>query len=118
MIVTKEQFKEIINLHKTFNDELDKISETLFGNSYSSLIECKFAESANIMFDKFIEILLTEEGEDLLYWWIYEDVDKIIYYKTPDTLFEKGKEESRSVESFDNLWDYMIENKSVYFNGE
>lgn len=42
------------------------------------LYESPLCNSADFIFQAWLEQLTNEEGQDLIYWWIFEDVDKII----------------------------------------
>jgi len=48
---------------------------------------------------KMISLNLEITDEDLLFWWLYEDVEKVVYIDDGD--------KSIKVESLDELWDYI-----------
>lgn len=96
-MILQEDLKRIINLQQEFVKEWDK-------NSVLN-IESKLYDIPLIMFDTCINSVLTETGADLLFWWLYEDVDKIIYLK---------ENKRRDVNKLDDLLDYMYENSRDY----
>jgi hypothetical protein len=40
--------------------------------------ETPLCESADTIFQAWLEQILNEEGQDLVYWWLFEEVDKVI----------------------------------------
>lgn len=104
MIIFKE-FKEAV-------DSVSKIND--FNDEFYNLHKIDISETDAIqegwrLFDIFIESHFTDEGSDLIFWWMYEDVPKIIYQ---DTIF--GKVET-NIEDIEDLWKYLISDKEVYF---
>jgi len=95
--MTKEQFVKRMNLIQNFHSE----QQTLAG-----LID-KITDGYNVVTigDYLVSELINMIEEDLDYkdilgWWFYEDVDKVIYYK----------EKEISVRTLEELYDYMIDN--------
>lgn len=86
-------FSKGIKQHQDFNTYLNKLKD-----SGLDLFETDLIEKAYAIFDTWIESILNEEGQDLIYWWLFEDVDKIIY--------EDGKDDI-SVEKLEDLYTYM-----------
>ena len=72
-MILREDLKRIINLQQEFVEEWDK-------NPVLN-IESRLYDVPLIMFDTCMNSVLTETGSDLLFWWLYENVDKIIYLK-------------------------------------
>lgn len=118
-MITKEIFKKIIDLDQTFKNGIERIETAISGSPYSisGLWESDWVLAHEKMFDTFLNSYFTENGIDLLYWWLYEDVDKIICQKINSDLFEDEKEIEFDVNSIDNLWNYMIKYKEDYFIG-
>lgn len=116
-MITKEIFKEIIDLDQIFKKGIERIETAIGGEPYSisGLWESDWVMAHEKMFDTFIQSYFTEIGQDLIYWWLYESVDKIIYQKIDSNLFEDKKEIQFDVNSIDDLWDYMIKYKEDYF---
>ena len=73
--MTKEQFIKRMNLIQNFQSEQQTLS---------------------VLIDK-----ITEGYNDILAWWLYEDVDKVIY----------DKDKEISVRTLEELYDYIIKNK-------
>ncbi len=96
MKITKEQFikaiSQIQNLHSqqdTLNKLIDKLTD---GFSVVDIGNYVVEELINM-----ININLDLEDKDLLGWWLYEDVEKIIYIDDKPV----------KVETLDELWDYI-----------
>lgn len=90
-------FDNGIKQYQYFNNHLEKLKEDGL-----NLYDTDLIDKAYRMFDTWIETILNEEGQDLMYWWLFEDVDKILY--------EEG-EPNISVEDIKDLYDYMQSNK-------
>ena len=92
----REDFKDCIR-------KLEAIAE--LGNKLSDLkietIECKELYYADEIFFKWVKDEFGEAGEDLVSWWLYEEVDKIVY--------EKDGTET-NLEDIDALYTYLLEN--------
>ena len=92
----REDFKDCIR-------KLEAIAE--LGNKLSDLkietIECKELYYADEIFFKWVKDEFGEAGEDLVSWWLYEEVEKIVYE-------EDGTE--TNLEDIDALYTYLLEN--------
>lgn len=95
-MILQEDLKRIINLQQEFVKEWDK-------NPVLN-IESRLYDVPLIMFDTCINSVLTETGADLLFWWLYENVDKIIY-------LEDGSE--IDLTNLDDLLDYLYKESYV-----
>ena len=106
-MVSKKLLKDTIQL---FNSIRTTLEITEMENS-------GFADKIYQLFDNFIETFgFTDEGSDLFYWWMYEDVEKVIYEKPEPDLFNNSEEKIEvKVETIDELWDYMTKNNEIYF---
>lgn len=95
-MILQEDLKRIINLQQEFVKEWDK-------NPVLN-IESRLYDVPLIMFDTCINSVLTETGADLLFWWLYEDVDKIIYLKDGSEI---------DLTNLDDLLDYLYKESYV-----
>jgi len=109
-MITKEEFIKYLNEWKSFETSIDAIGICVFANEYS-VWETKFADAAGKMLDIFINSHFTEEGSDLINWYLFESVQKTI--TIPETLFEPSKK--ISLESLDDLWDFLKSDSKIYF---
>lgn len=97
-----EDFKHLIDHKIKFDNDLELI-ERLTG---IHLIDSDLITDSYNIFDSAIALSFTEEGQDLVFWWLYEDVPKIIYIE----------ETKIDVEDIEDLWNYMMDDKETYFN--
>ena len=97
-----EDFKHLIDHKIKFDNDLELI-ERLTG---IRLIDSDLITDSYNIFDAAIALSFTEEGQDLVFWWLYEDVPKIIYIE----------ETKIDVENIEDLWNYMMDDKETYFN--
>lgn len=95
-MILQEDLKRIINLQQEFVKEWDK-------NPVLN-IESRLYDVPLIMFDTCINSVLTETGADLLFWWLYENVDKIIYLKDGSEI---------DLTNLDDLLDYLYKESYV-----
>lgn len=117
-MLSKELFVKFINNYKTFDSAFERIEEAIYGKKYySNLYEFDFYEAVGGMLDNFLDSHFTLEGSELVSWWLFEDVEKIIYEKAKETeFFDEFKEDKEvSVETIDELWDYMEKHRADYF---
>ena len=96
----KENFVKAIELMKAFNDKVDLLSDNL----NIDIIESDFYSIPAQLFDNFIESVCTEDGAELVFWWMYEDVEKVIYES------DESSEKVYHLDTVDNLFNYMCQN--------
>jgi len=90
--VNKEAFIKTINKYKQFIDASDKLNDLGI-----DLSEGPITDAIDAIFDAWLAEFLNEEDIDIIYWWLFEDVDKIIY---------DGDEEI-NVEDIEDLYNYL-----------
>lgn len=102
-MMTKEQFIKRMALIQNFHSEQETLSALIYkitdGYNVVTMGDSLISELLNIIEDD----LGVGKNDDLIAWWLYEDVDKIIYH---------GDEEI-SVRALSELYDYIVnENKT------
>jgi len=90
--VDKESFIKTINKYKQFIDTSNKLYDLGI-----DLCEGVISDSIDTIFDAWLVEFLNEEDIDTIYWWLFEDVDKIIY----------DGDEKINVEKIEDLYDYL-----------
>ena len=98
--MTKEQFVKQINLMQSFNAKVDQLND--FG---INIVDTPLFDIPAQMFDNFIDSACTDEGADLVFWWMYEDVEKVIFEHD-----EEGNEKKIPLETVYQLYEYLDEN--------
>lgn len=96
----REVFVEQLNFMQSFNTKIDQLKDLGI-----DLINSDLYELPAKMFDNFIYSICTEEGSDLVFWWLYEDVEKV--------LIENDKK--ITLNTVYQLYDYLTENKLFNF---
>lgn len=96
----RELFAKQINLMKSFNHKIDQIRD--FG---IDLVETPLFDIPAQMFDNFVDSVCTDEGADLVFWWMYEDVEKVIFEKIGE-----GEEQKIPLETVYQLYEYLDKN--------
>ena len=113
-MITKKEFCEFIKSYQEFQDNIDKFDMAITGKNYPTILfETNWYEANGKMLDIFLDSHFTEEGCELITWWLFEDLDHIIY-ETPD-LFSQGQKVEYDVNNIEDLWNYLIINKEIYF---
>lgn len=100
-MMTKEQFIKRMSLIQNFHSEwetlqilIDKITD-----GYSVVTV------GDYLVTEIIDMIEEDIGyKNILDWWLYEDVDKVIY--------EDEEEKEYSVRTLEELYDYMVANKN------
>ena len=90
--VMQDYFKEINSIQQIINKITDGYASVVIGEE----VVCELIDS--IVDD----LELTNDGDDILRWWLYEDVDKVIYYKDKEI----------SVRTAEELYDYLVADKA------
>jgi hypothetical protein len=110
-MLTFEEFKEQIDLIKAVHKNLDELNKLHF-----DIFDTDLINNCLRIFDNFIVSHFTEEGSDLVFWWLYEDVKKVLYETiAPDIFNGEPKKIEINIEKIEDLWAYMIKYKKVYF---
>jgi hypothetical protein len=72
-MITSENFITNLKAYKEGCDFLRKMD-----NYNLDFYETPLSKSSDTMFQAWLDQITNEEGQDLIYWWLFEDVDKII----------------------------------------
>lgn len=108
--MTLKEFTEGIKLAQESDSFYDKLREL-----HIDIIDSFVFEGFNKVLNLFFREYFSEEGFDLICWWLYENVPKVIYY-SEDTIF--GKEEYKiSLNTIEDLWNYLNSDKIYLKNG-
>ena len=97
--MTKEQFVETISYMQEFVNLIDELRQMGI-----DLIESKLYNLPANIFDQFVYSHFTEFGQDLVFWWMYEDVPKEI-------TLDDGK--VHDVEDVNDFYEFLVENEYV-----
>lgn len=104
-MISKEKFIKIIENDRVYHTIIDKIEK--YGISFyeSEPHKCYYT-----LFDILLEQCFNEDGIELIYWWLYEDVDKVITNEDGSKI---------KLNSAEDLYNYLVnttETKYVYLN--
>ena len=116
-MITKEEFIKFIQSYIEFQDSVDNFDKAITGKSYPSILfETKWYEAVGRMLDSFLDSHFTDYGIDWICYFLFEDVnDKAAYIKQEGDMFNEEKEIRYSLESADELWDFLLTDKKLYF---
>lgn len=99
-MITFEEFKNQIELKRQFDKKLEELEKVL--NS-RDLFEIDLVQISYKFFDNYIYSHFDDDGVDLIFWWLYESVPKVIYID----------ETEYNVEDLQDLWKYLVEYKHL-----
>lgn len=101
-MITKEILKKYIENFLFFDEKIEKLGQLLF-NSYC-LYESDFIDTVGKNLDLFLKSHFNDEGIELIIWWMFESVDKIIY----------NENKVINVASIDSFIDYIFNHKEFF----
>jgi hypothetical protein len=115
-MITKEQFIKFIKNYQTFYNGIERFEKAITGSKYTiNLFETDWGDAVGIMLDTFLDSHFTDDGADLLVWWLFEDVDKIITQTVDPDLFHRKSEIEYNINDIEDLWNYLTKFSSDYF---
>jgi hypothetical protein len=91
-------FKQIVDTLKKTHDNSLKLYK--LGIDLSVSVEDGYCRVITALFGVYYGV----EGEDVISWWLYEDVEKIVYTKD-----KSGKSRPRNLHTIKQLWEYVEE---------
>lgn len=96
-MLSKEKFIEYLTTIVNYNKEADKWDDFFKVDMFESPLFTKATDLTNIVIDSLSD--KSEEIKDLISWWLYEDVEKLIFLPDGTTI---------DVETPDKLYDYIM----------
>lgn len=97
----RELFVKQINLIQQLNTKTDQLKDIGI-----NIVESSLYDIPAKLFDNFVEAVCTEDGADLVFWWLYEDVDKVICENVGE-----AEEQKISLDTVYQLYEYLEKNK-------
>ena len=97
----RELFVKQIQLIQQLNTKTDQLKDIGI-----NIIESPLYDIPAKLFDNFIETICTDDGVDLVFWWLYEDVDKVICENIGE-----AEEQKISLDTVYQLYEYLEKNK-------
>ena len=97
----RELFVKQIQLIQQLNIKTDQLKDIGI-----NIIESPLYDIPAKLFDNFIETVCTDDGVDLVFWWLYEDVDKVICENIGE-----AEEQKISLDTVYQLYEYLEKNK-------
>jgi len=116
-MITKEEFTEYILNYQAFEQSISRMEEAFCGRPHGcNLFECDWVNSVDKMLDIFIESHFTETGSDWIFYYLFETIEdkRVIVTKEAD-LFKEKEEVEYHLNSIDELWDFLLTDKKLYF---
>lgn len=86
----------MLKMHAAQSERLDKLSDAGL-----PVWNMDIVEYGNLMFDKVIRAHFTEEGEDWIFWWLYEKD------KNPEIKAWDEDQDEIPMETREDLWKYV-----------
>lgn len=116
-MINKENFIKFIESYQEFENGINKLDMAITGRNYPTILfECGWYDSVGKMLDTFLDSHFTEEGTDLIEYYLWENVeDKAVYIKQDKDIFNEEKEIRYPLNTLDELWDFLLTDKKLYF---
>ena len=114
-MITKEEFTKIITSYQNFENNIDRLFYAFTG-SKNNFMDCDWIDEVNKLLEAAIYSHFTEEGVDWIFYYLYELIDdkKVTVTKSAD-LFDKEQKIEYHLNSIDELWDFLLTDKKLYF---
>ena len=115
-MITKQEFVKFISAYQEFSDGIDNLDKAITGRNVPTILfEAGWYDAVGRMLDVFLGSHFTDAGCDTITWWLWEDVDHIIYQTVDPDLFNGKTEIKYDVNNIDDLWNYLIKYKKDNF---
>ena len=118
-MITKEQLSEFLDRYSNFDKAVIRMGEAISGKSFlysADLVETDWYTYVSEMYDIFLESHFTDEGIDWINYYFFEDVeDHLVTVTVSADLFNKEHEVEYHLNSVDELWDFLMTDKKLYF---
>lgn len=96
-MIKVEEFEEIVLAYRGYCDRLEKLEDLGV-----DLYEGPITAISDLLFDKWISKVAMVEGQDLIYWWLFDDVEKKFYDKEGNV--------TNVVEDIKDFYNYLKDN--------
>lgn len=116
-MITKEEFVKFIESYKEFQESIDNLDIAITGKSYPSILyETNWCDAVGRMLDAFLDSHFSVYAIDWICYFLWEDVDdKAAYVKQDKDMFNEEKEIRYPLDTIDELWDFLLTDKKLYF---
>ena len=118
-MITKEELSKFLDLYSNFDKAITRMEKAISGNSHfcsTNLFDTDWYTHVSDMYDIFLESHFTDEGIDWINYYFFEDIkDHVVTITISADLFNKEHEVEYHLNSVDELWDFLLTNKKLYF---
>ena len=100
-----------------FKKAVERLETAISGkNRCYFIFETDWCEAVGKMLDTFLDSHFTNYGVDWICYFLFEDVDdKAAYVKHEGDMFNEEKEIRYPLDTTDELWDFLLTDKKLYF---
>jgi alkyl hydroperoxide reductase subunit AhpC len=95
------EFEEITTSYKAFFNRLEKLEELGV-----DLFDGPISQATDTLFDYWTRQVANDEGQDLIYWWMFDDVEKKIY--------DDNGNMTDDIEDVMDFYNYLKREKLLY----
>lgn len=118
-MITKEELTNFLDRYSKFDKAVIRMGEAVSGKFYpysTNLFETDWYTYVSEMYDIFLESHFTDKGIDWVNYYFLEDIDDhLVTINISADLFNKEHEVEYHLNSVDELWDFLMTNKKLYF---
>lgn len=95
------EFSEVTTSYKSFCNRLEKLEDLGI-----DLFDGPIAQATDTLFDYWARKVANDEGQDLIYWWMFDDVEKKIY--------DDNGNMTDDIEDVMDFYNYLKREKLLY----
>lgn len=114
-MITEEKFIRAIAKYNEFTKGVEALSQVVCDSKYS-IYETKWIDAVGQIFDIFVDSNFTDKGADWIFYYLFEDPDdKAAYVKQEEDMFNEEKEIRYPLNTVEELWNFLLTDKNLYF---
>ena len=116
-MITKEEFTKFIESYQEFQSGIDRLDMAITGRNHPSILfECGWYDAVGKMLDVFLDTNFMDYGVDWITYFLWENTDdKAAYVKQDKDMFSEEKEIRYPLDTVDDLWNFLLTDKKLYF---
>lgn len=116
-MINKEEFIKFIQSYIEFQESIDNFDKAITGKNHPTILfETKWYNAVGKMLDSFLDSHFTDYGIDWICYFLFEDVnDKAAYIRQGKDIFNEEREIRFPLDTLDELWEFLLTDKNLYF---
>lgn len=114
-MITKDEFTKYLNTYQLFEERVDRMGKAITGST-SNLFESDWYTAVDEMFSIFLNSFLTEDGIDVVYYFLFEPIEpKTIVVTQEKDMFNEEEKITYTLETLEDVWNFLLTDTKIYF---